>query len=96
MSAAIPVPVCTLAFKVTPNAPRTEVTGRVGSAIKIKLHAPPVDGRANAALVEFLAETLGVPRGAVALVRGETSRQKRVRVTGLTQAEAEARLLRAG
>jgi uncharacterized protein (TIGR00251 family) len=69
-----------LSLHVQPGAARTEVAGLHGGALKIRLAAPPVDGKANAELVRFLAEAFGVPRRAVALVRGETSRQKTVRI----------------
>jgi len=83
---------CTLAVKAIPNAPRTEIVGWLGDALKIKLHAPPVAGRANEALVEFLAAALGVPRRAITLLRGDTSRQKLLRIDGLTIAELKKRL----
>ena len=83
---------CTLAIKVIPNAPRSEIVGRLGDAVKIKIHAPPVEGKANDALCEFLAERLDLPRRAVNVLRGDTSRQKIVRVDGLTPAEVNVRL----
>ena len=83
---------CTLAIKVIPNAPRSEIAGWLGDALKVKVQAPPVEGRANDALCQFLAETLGVPRRAVSLVRGETSRQKLVRISGLTREALRARI----
>ncbi len=83
---------CTLAVKAIPNAPRSEVVGWLGDALKIKIHAPPLEGRANAALCEFLADTLGLPRRAVTVLRGDTSRQKTLRVDGLTLAELKAKL----
>jgi uncharacterized protein (TIGR00251 family) len=79
-------------LKVIPNAPRNEVVGRLGDAIKVKICAPPIEGRANDALCEFLAERLGVPRRAVTVLRGDTSRQKIVRVDGLNLEEASSRL----
>ena len=85
-------PFCTLALKVIPNAPRNEIAGRLGDAIKVKIHAPPLEGRANDALCEFLAECLNVPRRAVTVVRGDTSRQKVIRVDGLSLAEVTTRL----
>lgn len=87
-----PLPHCTLALKVIPNAPRNEVVGRLGDAIKVKIHAPPLEGRANDALCEFLAERLGVPRRAVTVLRGETSRQKIVRIDGLELIDVNSRL----
>jgi uncharacterized protein (TIGR00251 family) len=58
----------------------------------VKVHAPPVEGRANDALCAFLADTLGLPRRAVVLVRGDTSRQKTVRIEGLALAAVRQRL----
>ena len=55
---------CTLPIKAIPNAPRSAVVGWLGEALKVKIHAPPVEGRANAALCEFLADSLGLPRRA--------------------------------
>ncbi len=71
-----------VAIHTTPNAPRSEVIGRHGDAVKLKLHAPAVEGRANEELIRFLAETLGLTRGAITLVRGGKSRQKTVGITG--------------
>jgi hypothetical protein len=82
---------CTLAIKAIPNAPRSEVVGWLGEALKIKIHAPPVEGKANEALCEFLADSLGLPRRAVTLVRGDTSRQKIVRIAGMTLADVRSR-----
>jgi uncharacterized protein (TIGR00251 family) len=87
-----PASVCTITVKAIPNAPRSEVIGWLGDALKVKVHAPPVEGRANDALCEFLAETLGVPRRAVTVMRGDTSRQKVLRIEGVTLAGLKARL----
>lgn len=83
---------CTLAVKAIPNAPRSEVIGWLGEALKVKIHAPPVEGRANEALCEFLAGQLGLPRRAVTVIRGDTSRQKLVRIAGLTLGDVKTRL----
>jgi uncharacterized protein len=83
---------CTLGLKVIPNASRDEVAGWLGDALKVKVQAPALDGRANAALVELLADRLGLSRRAVVLVRGDKSRQKVVRVEGLTRTEVQQRL----
>lgn len=83
---------CTLAIKAVPNAPRNAVVGWLGDALKIKVHAPALDGRANDALCEFLADELGLPKRAVALAHGDKSRQKLIRIAGLTLAEVKARL----
>jgi uncharacterized protein (TIGR00251 family) len=87
-----PVPHCTLAIKAVPNAPRSEVCGWLGEALKIKIHAPPVEGQANAVLCKFLADQLDLPRRAVTLLRGESARQKVVRIDGLTLGVVCARL----
>ncbi len=73
-----------IAVHVSPGARKTSVAGLHGAALKIRLQAPPVDGKANRALTEFIAEQLGLPRASVALVAGETSREKRVRICGAT------------
>jgi len=80
---------CTLAIKAIPNAPRSEVVGWLGEALKVKIHAPPVEGRANEVLREFLADRLGLPRRAVTVLRGDTSRQKLLRIDGLSLAEVK-------
>jgi uncharacterized protein (TIGR00251 family) len=87
---------CRLAVKVIPGASRNTVCGWQGEMLKVKLSAPPVDGRANDALVEFLAGTLDLPRRAVVLVRGETARQKLVRIDGLAPAEVKRLLAKPG
>lgn len=83
---------CTLAIKAVPNAPRSVVVGWLGDALKIKVHAPALEGRANDELCEFLADELGLPRRAVVLAQGDKSRQKLVRITGLTLAEVRTKL----
>ena len=90
----MPSPSCTLAIKAIPNAPRSEVVGWLGEALKVKVHAPPVEGRANEALCEFLADTFGLPRRAVTVLRGDTSRHKTVRLDGLTLADVLRRFPR--
>jgi len=69
-----------LALHVQPGAKRTEVAGAHGDAFKVRLAAPPVEGKANAALLRFLAGEFGVPLRNVTLLRGETSRAKQVRI----------------
>ena len=83
---------CTLELKVIPNAPRNEIAGWLGTALKVKVHAPALEGRANDELLEFLAEALGLPRRNVTLLRGDKSRQKVVRITGLDAGVVRARL----
>jgi uncharacterized protein (TIGR00251 family) len=83
---------CTFAVKAIPNAPRSEVVGWLGEAIKIKVHAPALEGRANNELCRFLADKLGLPRQAISLLRGEASRQKTIHVDGLDLDEVKTRL----
>jgi uncharacterized protein (TIGR00251 family) len=78
---------CTLEVRVIPNAPRNEVIGWHGGALKVKVHAPALEGRANEELCGFLAEELGLPRRSVTLLRGDKSRQKVLRVAGLAPEE---------
>lgn len=79
-----------LCVLVQPRASRTRVVGEHGGLLKVQVAAPPVEGEANAALLEFLSRQLGVPRRQVELVAGEGSRRKRVVVRGVGAAEAEA------
>jgi uncharacterized protein (TIGR00251 family) len=85
-------PRASLLVQVQPRASRTEVVGRHGDAIKIRVAAPPVDGAANAELVRFLARRLGVPRGQVRLAAGTAGRRKRFEIDGLDAARALERL----
>jgi uncharacterized protein len=86
------MPATTLELKIIPNAPRNEVVGWLGSALKVKVHAPALEGRANDELLEFLAEHLALPRRAITLLRGDRSRQKVVRIDGLDAAGLRTRL----
>ena len=74
----------TFAIKVHPRAKKNAITGEIGDAFKVALTAPPVDGKANEACVEFFAKLLKVPRSSVTIASGQTSRNKVVRVAGLT------------
>ena len=69
-----------LEVRVQPRASRSEFAGLHGDRVRVRLQAPPVDGRANAALVEFLAEAFGVPRARVTIEHGLAGRDKRVRI----------------
>lgn len=81
-----------LRIRLTPRAAREEIAGERDGAIVVRVTASPVDGAANAALARLLAKTLRVPKGAVTIVSGETSRTKLVEVTGLDEADARGRL----
>jgi hypothetical protein len=84
----------TFAVRVQPRARRKAIVGEFGEALKISLIAPPVDGRANEACVEFLAEVLKLPRSSVTIISGQGSRNKVVRVTGCTAAHVRGMLNR--
>ncbi len=77
--------------KVHPRAKKNAIKGEVGDALKISLTAPPIDGRANEACVEFFAKLLKVPRSSVTIASGQTSRNKVIRVTGVTAEQARTR-----
>ncbi len=83
-----------LKLRIVPNARRSEVVGEHGDAIKVKVQAPPVDGKANEALRDFLAEQLQISARSIEIVGGEKSRDKTVAITGLDLATARLRLLK--
>jgi hypothetical protein len=82
----------TFAIKVHPRARKNAITGEVGDALKVALTAPPVDGKANEACIEFFAKLLKVPRSSVTIAAGLSSRNKVVRVTGLKAETVRERL----
>ena len=82
----------TFTIKVHPRAKKNAITGQVGDALKVALAAPPVDGKANEACIEFFAKLLKVPRSSVTIAAGQTSRNKVVRVMGLTARQVQDRL----
>lgn len=81
----------TFAVKVHPRAKKDAINGEVGNALKVSLTAPPVEGKANAACIEFLAKLLKVPRAWVSIASGERGRSKVVCVVGLTGAQVRER-----
>lgn len=84
-----------VALRVAPGAQRTEIVGRHGAGWKVRVAAPPEDGRANAAVCVLLAEALALPKRAVTVVSGHSSRDKLVDVAGIGPEETERRLARA-
>ncbi len=84
----------TFAVKVHPRARKNAITGEVGDALKIDLTAPPVEGRANDGVIAFVAELLRVPRSSVSIAAGQSSRNKVIRVGGVTAAQVRERLSR--
>ncbi|MBW8780647.1 MAG: DUF167 domain-containing protein [Verrucomicrobia bacterium] len=89
---AVSGPSCKLAIKAIPNAPRNAVAGWLGDMLKIKVHAPALEGRANDELCEFIAETLALPKRTVTVCLGDKSRQKLLQIDGLTLEEVRRRL----
>jgi uncharacterized protein (TIGR00251 family) len=80
------------AIRVQPRARRNDIVGETGDALKIALTAPPIEGRANEACIELLAELLQAPRRSIEIVAGATSRNKIVRVNGLSAEQVRQRL----
>ena len=82
----------TFAVKVHPRAKKNAITGEVGDSLKLSLTAPPVDGKANEACIDFFAKLLKVPRSSVTIAAGHSSRNKVIRVAGLTGQQVRQRL----
>jgi|SRR5579859_3672006 len=84
------------AVKVHPRAKHDAIVGEIGDALKLALKAPPVEGRANEACIEFFAKLLKVPRSSITIASGATSRLKVVRISGITAAQLRQRLQATG
>jgi uncharacterized protein (TIGR00251 family) len=82
----------TFAVKVHPRAKKNAITGELGDALKLSLTAPPIEGRANQACVEFFANLLKVRRSSVSIASGQNSRRKVIRIIGLSAEETRRRL----
>jgi uncharacterized protein (TIGR00251 family) len=82
----------TFAVRVHPRARKNAITGTLGDALKLSLTAPPVEGRANQACIEFLAEVLRLPRSSVTIAAGHASRNKVVRVSGFSASAVAERI----
>lgn len=80
------------AVRIHPRAKRDAITGEIGGALKLSLTAPPLEGRANQACIEFLAKLLKVPRSSITIAAGQTSRNKVIRVEGISGADVRKRL----
>lgn len=89
-------PQATLSVRVQPRASRNEVAGLAGETLKIRLTAPPVEGEANDACLDFLAKLLDLAPSRLTIIQGARSRTKVIRITGLTQVEVGARLAKHG
>jgi uncharacterized protein len=81
---------CQLEIKAIPHAQKNEVVGWLGVALKVKIHASPVKGKANKELCAFLAETLSLPKNSVRLLQGESSQKKIIQINGLSREEVAA------
>ena len=79
----------TFSIRIQPRASKNEVIQMEGGGIKIRLTAPPVDGAANEALVKFLSDRLDIPKSQIEIVSGHTSKNKIVRIEGISQEESE-------
>ena len=75
----------TITVRVVPRSSRTEIVGEIEGAVKVRLSSPPIDGAANAELIRLISKKLGVAKSAVSIVSGETSKTKRLRVTGVSE-----------
>jgi uncharacterized protein (TIGR00251 family) len=82
----------TFAVKLHPRAKKDAITGEVGGTLKVSLTAPPIDGKANEACIEFFAKLLKVPRSSVTIASGQSSRNKVIRVSGLSAEEVRKRI----
>jgi uncharacterized protein len=82
----------TFAVKVHPRAKKDGITGEIGDALKLALTAPPIEGRANEACIEFFAKLLKVPRSSVSIAAGQNNRNKVIRVAGVSAGEVRKRL----
>jgi uncharacterized protein (TIGR00251 family) len=84
----------TLSVQLVPNAKIVKVVGEHGDAIKIKLRAPALEGKANAALIAFLAKQLRISQRQIVIEHGHKSREKILRIEGLDEEDARSRLMR--
>ena len=82
--------IITFAIRVHPRAKKTAITGELGDALKLAITAPPAEGKANQACIEFFAKLLEVPRSSVTIAAGQSSRNKVIRIAGITRADLEA------
>jgi uncharacterized protein (TIGR00251 family) len=81
-----------LNLRIVPRAQKNAIQGELGDALKIRLCAPPVEGAANSALIEFLSETFSLPRARIQLLAGATSRNKRVLLAGLAASAIQSQI----
>jgi hypothetical protein len=82
-----------ISLRVSPNAARNEVVGFTDGVLRVKIVAPPVEGKANKELIAFLSQKLGVSKGSLTIIKGHTSRNKVIAIDGLSQEQVLRRLL---
>jgi uncharacterized protein (TIGR00251 family) len=82
---------CDLQIKAAPNSAKDEIQGWLGDILKVRIQAPPTNGKANERLCAFIAEKLFLPKGAVTLVSGASARQKRLMIQGLSKEQVRLR-----
>ena len=82
----------TIEVRVTPRATRSEIVGFADGTLKVRISAPPVNNAANTELVKLLSKRLAVPKSAIEMIAGHTSRSKRLRIVGISEALLKARL----
>ena len=82
-----------LTIRVVPRASKNSIDGPLGDALKIRLQSPPVDGKANKALVRFLADMLDLSASRITILSGETGRSKRIEIRGVAEASVRAKLI---
>ncbi len=80
----------TFTVRVVPRASKSGIVGEHNGAVKVRLTSPPVDGAANAELIKLLAKSFGVARSEVSMIAGETSKTKRIRISGATAAQLQS------
>ena len=83
---------CVLTVKATPRAKKSEIAGADPEWLRVRLQAPPVDGKANAALTTLFADTFNLPKRAISILTGDTSRLKRVKLCGISAEAVAARI----
>jgi len=81
-----------LALKVTPNAGRNEIIGFSDGVLQVRIAAPPVKGKANKELTDFLSKTLGVSKSSISIVKGQTSRNKVIAIEGISREDILKRI----
>jgi len=81
-----------ISLRVYPNANRNEVTGFTGGVLQVKVAAPPVKGKANKEMISFLSQVLGISKGSLTIIKGQTSRSKVITIDTLSQEEVIQRL----